>query len=56
MHIHTEAELIENLRKKLEEVNEYTFTDGEWKRFFGKAIANANEGIAEKTRRIQKEL
>ena len=35
LHIHTEAELITNLRKKLEEVNGYTFTDSEWKRFFG---------------------
>ena len=32
LHIHTEAELIANLRKKLEEVNGYTFTDSEWKR------------------------
>ena len=55
LHIHTEAELIANLRKKLEEVNGYTFTDSEWKRFFGDAIANANEGIAEKTRKIQED-
>ena len=55
LHIHTEAELIANLRKKLEEVNGYTFTDSEWKRFFGETIANANEGIAEKTRKIQED-
>ena len=55
LHIHTEAELIANLRKKLEEVNGYTFTDSEWKRFFGEAIANSNEGIAEKTRKIQED-
>ena len=55
LHIHTEAELISNLRKKLEEANGYTFTDSEWKRFFGEAIANSNEGIAEKTRKIQED-
>ena len=55
LHIHTEAELIANLRKKLEEVNGYTFTDSEWKRFFGEALANSNEGIAEKTRKIQED-
>ena len=55
LHIHTEAELIANLRKKLEEVNGYTFTDSEWKCFFGEALANANEGIAEKTRKIQED-
>ena len=32
--VHTEADLIANLRKKLEELNGYTFTDSEWKRFF----------------------
>ena len=55
LHIHTEAELIANLRKKLEEVNGYTFTDSEWKRFFAEALANSNEGIAEKTRKIQED-
>ena len=55
LHIHTEAELIANLRKKLEEVNGYTFTDSEWKRFFTEALANSNEGIAEKTRKIQED-
>ena len=55
LHIHTEAELIANLRKKLEEVNGYIFTDSEWKRFFGEALANSNEGIAEKTRKIQED-
>ena len=53
--IHTEAELIANLRAKLEELNKYTFTDSEWKRFFADNIANANEGIVEKTRRFQED-
>lgn len=53
--IHTEADLINNLRKKLEELNGYQFTDAEWKRFFSDCIANANDGIAEKTRKIQED-
>ena len=51
--IHTEADLIANLRTQLEKLNNYQFTDGEWERFFQQSIANANEGIKEKTRRIQ---
>ncbi len=53
--IHTEADLIANLRKKIEQLNSYDFTDTEWERFFHKYIANANEGIVEKTRTIQED-
>jgi type I restriction enzyme, R subunit len=53
--IHHEADLIANLRRQLELLNDYTFTDGEWKRFFKECIANANEGIVEKTRKIQED-
>ena len=53
--IHTEADLIANLRTKLEELNNYTFTDSEWERFFQSSIANANSGIVEKTRVIQED-
>ncbi len=51
--IHDEAALIANLRSQLEALNHYHFTDGEWERFFKEIIANANDGIVEKTRRIQ---
>lgn len=54
--IHSEAELIANLRQKLEELNDYTFTDSEWERFFSECIANANDGIEDKTRRIQEDF
>jgi len=55
LQIHTEAELIINLRKKIEQLNSYNFTDTEWELFFHKYIANANEGIVEKTRTIQED-
>ena len=48
-----EAGLVDNLRRQLETVNGYDFTDAEWKRFFAECIASANEGIVEKTRKIQ---
>jgi type I restriction enzyme R subunit len=51
--VHNEASLIENLRKQLELLNDFTFTDSEWEKFFTECIANTNEGIVEKTRKIQ---
>lgn len=53
--IHQEADLVDNLRRQLEALNDYTFTDGEWKRFFRESIVGANDGIVEKTRRIQQD-
>ncbi len=46
---------IANLRKQLELLNNYQFTDKEWDSFFKSKIANANEGIVEKTRKIQED-
>ena len=51
--IHDEVSLVNNLRIQLELLNDYHFTDSEWERFFKEIIANANDGIVEKTRRIQ---
>ena len=53
--IHKEDDLIANLRAQIERLNGYTFTDSEWKRFFAEYIANANEGIVEKTKTIQED-
>ncbi len=53
--IHSEAELVANLRTKLEQLNGYTFTDGEWERFFSNSIANQNDDIVSKTQRIQED-
>ena len=53
--IHTENELILNLRNQLEKLNNYHFTDGEWDSFFSKVIANKNDYIIEKTRLIQED-
>ena len=53
--IHSENELIQNLRSQLEKLNNYHFTDGEWDLFFSKVIANKNDYIIEKTRLIQED-
>ena len=54
--IHTERDLTRNLRAKLEELNGYAFSDAEWERFFSDAVANPNEHIVEKTRKIQEDF
>ena len=53
--IKCEADLIANIRTQLEKLNNYTFSDGEWSTFFNDCIVGNNEGIKEKTRRIQED-
>ncbi|MFQ7194749.1 type I restriction endonuclease subunit R [Thomasclavelia spiroformis] len=55
ININNENDLIDNLRKQLELLNNYSFTDKEWDSFFKHKIANNNEGIVEKTRKIQED-
>ena len=55
LEIHNAESLINNLRTQLEIVNDYKFTDSEWDRFFNDSIANNNDGIVEKTRKIQED-
>ena len=54
--IHSETELISNLRERLEELNKYKFSDTEWERFFKTSIANPNDHIVEKTAKIQEDF
>ncbi len=55
--IHSEDELISNLRERIEELNNYKFSDSEWERFFHDCIANVNEklDIVKKTQKIQED-
>lgn len=53
--IHSEEELIANLRRQLELLNDYHFEDDEWKSFFATHIAKQNDGIKEKTFTIQED-
>ena len=51
--ITSEAELIANLRRQIERLNEYQFEDREWQSFFHEYLGNPNQGIVEKTNTIQ---
>ena len=53
--ITSEADLVANLRRQLELLNDITFSVAEWERFFAERIAGANDGIVEKTVRIQED-
>jgi type I site-specific deoxyribonuclease, HsdR family len=53
--ITSEADLIGNLRRQLERLNKLAFSEAEWDRLFTASIAGANDGIVEKTARIQQD-
>lgn len=55
LRIPSESALVANLRAQLEALNAIEFGDDEWQRFFAEKIAGANEGIVEKTARIQED-
>src|SRR3989338_8579060 len=55
VNITSEEDLIINLRKKLEKLNNYNFSDKEWAYFFKKELANPNQSIAEKTATMQED-
>lgn len=53
--ITSETDLVLNLRKQLEKLNDFTFTNNEWEQFFASELANPNQSIAEKTTTIQED-
>lgn len=53
--IHTNTELVDNLRIQLEKLNDYQFTEKEWKQFFEGKLSNPNANIEDKTRLIQED-
>ena len=53
LDIHSSEDLIINIRKQLEILNDYKFSNKEWELFFNNNVANKNDGIVEKTRKIQ---
>ncbi|ATZ17147.1 type I restriction enzyme, R subunit [Williamsoniiplasma luminosum] len=53
--LNTDQDLILNLRKQLEKLNNIEFTEKEWKDFYNNVIANKAEGLIEKTRKIQED-
>jgi len=55
LNINTDKDLVNNLRLQLEKLNDYQFTEKEWKYFFESKIANPNSNIEDKTRLIQED-
>ncbi|MDQ7023700.1 MAG: type I restriction endonuclease subunit R [Candidatus Gracilibacteria bacterium] len=55
LKIHNNDDLVKNLRLQLEKLNNYIFSDKEWKYFFESEISNANQSIEEKTITIQED-
>ena len=53
--LHKESDLVTNLRTQLEKLNNYSFSDIEWKHFFEREIANPSQSIEEKTTTIQED-
>lgn len=53
--IHDSNALINNLRTQLEKLNNYKFSNAEWNRFFAQNISNTNEGIEDKSQKIQED-
>ena len=53
--LNSEEELINNLRKQLEKLNNYNFSDNEWNYLFNNILTNSNNGILEKTKIIQED-
>ena len=53
--VSNEEELVANLRTQLEALNRISFSDKEWARLFKSWIAADNDGIVDKTRRIQRD-
>ena len=55
LNIHSSYELVANLRTQLEKLNRLQFSDDEWQRFYTQNLSQTNDGIVEKTLKIQKE-
>ena len=55
VNITDEASLIANLRKRLSALNNYQFSDSEWKQFFETKISAANDTAVQKSVRVQED-
>jgi type I restriction enzyme R subunit len=55
VNIHQEKDLLDNLRNQISLLNDYQFSDEEWKQFLVNYLLKANAGIKEKTFTIQKD-
>lgn len=52
-HAHSNEDLYNNLRDKIQKLNKVEFSDSEWNRFLVEYLDSPNDGMIEKTRKIQ---
>jgi type I restriction enzyme R subunit len=55
LSINSESELIDNLKLKLEKLNNIQFTASEWENFFSSCISSDNDSVLDKSKRIQED-
>ncbi len=53
--VKTDRDLIQNLRNQLSKLNNIVFSDAEWQQMLNKYLANKNQGIEEKTTKVQED-
>lgn len=53
IYVSDDKELYDNLKVQLEKLNKVTFTDSEWNRFLLEYLNCPNDGLIEKTRKVQ---
>ncbi|BDX52401.1 type I restriction-modification system, helicase subunits [Metamycoplasma equirhinis] len=51
--LNSSKELFFNLRKQIEKLNNFSFTNSEWERFLAEYLNSPSDGVIEKTRKIQ---
>ena len=51
----TPESLLANLRQKIQELNQVSFSDSEWQRFLDEYLDKVSDGMTEKTRKIQED-
>jgi len=55
LEVESEEDLIVNIRAQLEKLNDYKFSNKEWRQICDNYLINLNEGIVEKTRKVQED-
>ncbi|WPX99154.1 Type I restriction endonuclease subunit R [Candidatus Megaera polyxenophila] len=55
LNINQNNDLLKNLRTQLSKLNDIMFSDEEWRQMLNNYLANKNEGIEEKTTKIQED-
>lgn len=55
VQIRSNDDLYTNLKKQIEKLNNVAFTDDEWSRFLVEYLDSPNDGLVEKTRKVQED-